>query len=135
MDLLLLVVITAVKVLLCKGAALGIILLLFAVKGRRFHYRYDGWARFFRELPAAKVRVCGAAIYLTAAAFSSLASGLLFALAGFRHSARLAVLLFAAGFAVTACRYAKAKDVLWQRYRELPEKFAKESERNDTENE
>lgn len=135
MHLLLLIVIVTVKVLLCKGAALGLILLLFAAKGRPFHYRQNGWARFFRELPAAKVRTCAAAIYLAAAAFSSVVSGLLFAWAGFRHSVGLALLLFAAGAAVTACRYAKSRDLLWLRYRELSKKLAKRSERNDTENE
>lgn len=127
--------IAGIKILLCKGIALGILLLLFRIKGKRLRFNSDEWDNFFISLPAAKVQKYGIAIYLTAAMISSAISYLILELAAYRHSLGIAVLIFLSGLVITAYKYAKEKDHLFKKYQELPEKILEERERKNSNNE
>lgn len=121
--------IAGIKILLCKGIALGILLLLFWVKGRKLRFDSDEWDSFFLSLTAAKVQKYGIAIYLTAAMISSVIAYLILKLTAYRHNLEIAVLIFFSGLVITACKYAKGKDRLLEKYRELLGKISEEREK------
>lgn len=127
--------ISGIKILLCKGIALGILLLLFRIKGKRLRFNSDEWDNFFISLPAAKVPKYSIAIYLTAAMISSAVSYLILELAAYRHSFGITVLIFLSGLVITAYKYVKEKDHLFKKYQELPEKISEERERKNSNNE
>lgn len=136
MYLLLLILIAGIKILLCKGLALGIVLLLFWIKGRRLQFCSDEWDNFFLSLPASKVQKYAIEIYLAAAVVSSMISYFILELTGYRHSLGITILLFAGGLAVTSYKWrTKEKDYLLKRYQEIPQIIMERRERENGENE
>lgn len=136
MYLLLLILIAGIKILLCKGLALGIVLLLFWIKGRRLRFCSDEWDNFFLSLPASKVQKYTIEIYLAAAVVSSIISYFILELTGYRHSLGITILLFAGGVAVTSYKWrTKEKDYLLKRYQEIPQIIMERRERENGENE
>ena len=93
MYVLLLIVVTALKILLCKGLVLGIILLLVWIKGRQLRFDSDEWDNFFLSLPPEKIQQGAIGIYLAAAAVSSVISYFVLELAGSGHSLGIAAVL------------------------------------------
>lgn len=136
MYLLLLILIAGIKILLCKGLALGIVLLLFWIKGRRLRFCSDEWDNFFLSLPASKIKKYAIEIYLAAAVVSSIISYFILELTGYRHSLGITILLFAGGLAVTSYKWrTKEKDYLLKRYQEIPKIILERRERENGENE
>lgn len=136
MYLLLLILIAGIKILLCKGLALGIVLLLFWIKGRRLRFCSDEWDNFFLSLPVSKVQKYAIEIYLAAAVVSSIISYFILELTGYRHSLGITILLFAGGLAVTSYKWrTKEKDYLLKRYQEIPQIIMERRERENGENE
>lgn len=125
--------IAGIKTLLSKGIALGILLLLFWIKGKQLRFHSDAWDDFFISLPAAKVKKYGIAIYLTAAVISSAISCFILELFAYRHSFGIAVLIFLSGLVITAYKYAKDKDKLLKKYQELFEKIIEERKNSNHE--
>lgn len=136
MYLLLLILIAGIKILLCKGLVLGIVLLLFWIKGRRLRFCSDEWDNFFLSLPASKVQKYAIEIYLTATVVSSILSYFILELTGYSHSLGITILLFAGGLAVTSYKWrTKEKDYLLKRYQEIPKIILERRERENGENE
>lgn len=122
MYLLLLIAIVGLKILLCKGLALGIVLLLFWLKGRQLRFNSDEWDNFFISLPKRKLQKYAIFIYLIAAILSSLISYFILKLVGYRNSLGIALLIFAAGVLMTAYKWhTKEKVYLLKRYQEMEE--------------
>ena len=135
MYVLLLIVVTALKILLCKGLVLGIILLLVWIKGRQLRFDSDEWDNFFLSLPAAKVQQYAIGIYLAAAVISSVISYFILELAGYRHGLGIAVLIFIGDLAITSYKwYTKGKDYLLKRYQEIPKTILERKEKEHSEN-
>ena len=131
MKLLLLLPIAGGKALLCKGFALGSILLLFWWKGRQLQFQSDAWDAFFASLPAKKVQSSMAGIYLGAAALSSAVSCLVLEALGYRHSLAIAALLFAGGAVITGIRWrAEGAEHLSKRYEELSRTILEKQEKD-----
>ena len=136
MYVLLLIVVTALKILLCKGLVLGIILLLVWIKGRQLRFDSDEWDNFFLSLPPEKIQQGAIGIYLAAAVISSVISYCILELAGYRHSLGIAVLIFIGGLAITAYQWhKKGREYLLKRYQEIPETILERKEREHSENE
>ena len=136
MHLLRVIGITGLKTLLCKGAALGIFLLLFWIKGRQLKFQSDQWENFFLSLPVTRVQKYAVRIYLTAAAISSAISYLILKLTGSRHCLGITGLLFTGGCAVTAYRWrTKGKEYLTKRYQEIPKTILENREKERIEHE
>ena len=115
------VLISGMKALLCKGFSLGGFLLLFWIKGRQLRFNSDEWDSFF---------IC---IYLVAAMFSSFISYFILELTGYRNSIGIAILIFAVGVLITACKWhTKERDYLLRRYREIPDTIL-ERQKQETE--
>lgn len=122
MYLLLLIAIVGLKILLCKGLALGIVLLLFWLKGRQLRFNSDEWDNFFISLPKRKLQKYAICIYLIAAILSSLISYFILKLVGYRNSLGIALLIFAVGVLMTAYKWhTKEKVYLLKRYQEMEE--------------
>jgi hypothetical protein len=120
MNLAVLFAVILLKTLLCKGLALGILLLLFGIQGKKLGFNSESWDDFFLQLSAQTLQRSVIAIYLMSAALSSAVSYLILAAASVPYSLEIAVFLFAAGLAVTAYRWrTKGKDFVLKRYREL----------------
>ena len=142
------VLISGMKALLCKGFSLGGFLLLFWIKGRQLRFNSDEWDSFFISLPERKLQKYVICIYLVAAMFclsavlmwvgtkfvynldketvaamfSSFISYFILELTGYRNSIGIAILIFAVGVLITACKWhTKERDYLLRRYREIPD--------------
>ena len=116
------VLISGMKTLLCKGFSLGGFLLLFWIKGRQLRFNSDEWDSFFISLPERKLQKYVICIYLVAAMFSSFISYFILELTGYRNSIGIAILIFAVGVLITACKWhTKERDYLLRRYREIPD--------------
>lgn len=136
MYVLLLIVVTALKILLCKGLVLGIILLLFWIKGRQLRFNSDEWDIFFLSLPPEKIQQGAIGIYLAAAAVSSVISYFVLELAGSRHSLGIAAVLFTGGLAISAYKWhTRGKDYLLKRYQEIPKTILEKREKECGKNE
>ena len=120
MKLTVLFVVILLKTLVCKGLALGILLLLFGLQGKKLGFNGESWDDFFLRLSAQTLQRSVIVIYLISAAVSSAVSYLILAAASVPYSLEIAVFLFAAGLAVTAYRWrTKGIDFVLKRYREL----------------
>lgn len=129
MYALLLIVIMGLKTLLCKGAALGIFLLFFWIKGKQLQFNSDRWDDFFISFPAKRANRYAVVIYLTAAVISSAVCYVVLRLAKYRYSLEIAVLLFAGGLIITAYKWhTKGKDYLLKRYQEVSETILEKRE-------
>lgn len=127
MKLLFLIVTAGVKLFLCKGIVLGIILLLFWVKGRQLRFDADKWEMLFQSLPAEKVEKYAAGIYLIAAGLSSGIAFLILEFCGYRHSLGIAMVLFVGGFIMTARKWHReGKDYFRERYQQISTTVKKE---------
>ena len=116
------VLISGMKALLCKGFSLGGFLLLFWIKGRQLRFNSDECDSFFISLPERKLQKYVICIYLVAAMFSSFISYFILELTGYRNSIGIAILIFAVGVLITACKWhTKERDYLLRRYREIPD--------------
>lgn len=136
MHVLLLMLIVSLKILLCKGLTLGIVLLLFWIKGRQLRFHSDEWDIFFLSLPAAKVQKYAIEIYLAAAVISSIISYFILELTGYRHSLGITILIFIGGLAITSYKWrTKEKDYLLKRYQEIPKTILERRVRENSENE
>lgn len=136
MYLLLLIAIIALKILLCKGLAIGIFLLAFWIKRRQLLFNSDEWDNFFLSLPTAKVQQYAMGIYLAAAVISSVISSFVLDLTGYKHSLVIAVLIFMGGLVITAHKwYAKGKVYFLKRYQEVPKTILEKREKEHSENE
>lgn len=114
-------IIAGVKMLLCKGIALGIFLLLVYIKGKRLNFDSDQWDEFFLRTSSKMVQRYAAAIYLIAASMSSVISYFVFMLAGYIHGLEMAILLFIGGLILTAHKWhTKGKESFLKRYQEIP---------------
>lgn len=122
MDLLLLAVIIGLKILLCKGLALGIVLLLFWIKGRQLRFNSDEWGNFFVTLPERTLQRYAVFIYLIAELTSSLVSYFILELAGYRYSIAIALLIFVVSILITTYKWhTKGKAYLLRRYQKIPD--------------
>ena len=136
MYVLLLIVVTALKILLCKGLVLGIILLLVWIKGRQLRFASDEWDNFFLSLPPEKIQQGAIGIYLAAAAVSSVISYFVLELAGSGHSLGIAAVLFMGGLAISAYKWhTRGKDYLRKRYQEIPKTILEKREKEGSKNE
>ena len=121
MYLLPLIAVIGLKTLLCKGVAIGILLFVFWVKGRKLRFHPDQWDRFFLFLPAVKVQQYAVWIYLAAALISSGISYVLLGWTRYRHRFGITALIFIGGLAITAYKlYTKGRYDLLNRYQESP---------------
>lgn len=105
MKALILLAVIGLKSLLCKGIAVGLILLLAWGKGRRLRFSAEGWNRYLSGFSDQKAEGIAIGTYLAAGAGSSLIAYLLLRAAGFSHSREIALALFGAGCAVFGIRY------------------------------
>lgn len=136
MYVLLLIAVTALKILLCKGLVLGIILLLFWIKGRQLRFNSDEWDNFFMSLPAEKIQQGAIGIYLAAAAVSSVISYFVLELAGSGYSLGIAAVLFMGGLVISAYKWhTRGKDYLLKRYQEIPKTILEKREKERSKNE
>ena len=127
------VLISGMKALLCKAFSLGGFLLLFWIKGRQLRFNSDEWDSFFISLPERKLQKYVICIYLVAAMFSSFISYFILELTGYRNSIGIAILIFAVGVLITACKWhTKERDYLLRRYREIPDTIL-ERQKQETE--
>lgn len=127
-----LALIAAMKGLLCKGAALGLVLLTFAFKGWQLHYDAEKWNDYFLSLEEKKVGRYAAGVYLTAAMISSVAAYGVLRKLKYPHSFLLAAAMFLAGLAVTWYRWkTKGREYLIRRYREIPETILAERRKKE----
>ena len=122
MPLLILCFILVIKILLCKGLALAILLLAFWCKGKQLRSHGGSWDTFFLALSAEQAQAYAVRIYLAAAVLSSALSYPLLLLAGIPHPLGIALLFLLGGIAVTAYRWqTKGKAYLLRRYQEIPQ--------------
>ncbi|MFR4988087.1 GNAT family N-acetyltransferase [Anaerotruncus colihominis] len=122
MKLIILLAAIVGKWLLCLWIGLGLIFLLFWLKGKQLGFNSDRWDDFFITLPSQKVERYTIGIYLTAALLSSGISYLLLEWAGFRHSLLIAGALFAVGGLITEYRwFTKKRDYVLKKYQEIPQ--------------
>lgn len=132
MNLLLLIAIIGLKVLLCKGLALGIFLLLFWLKGKKLKFNSDEWDNYFLSLSEQKIQKFAIGIYLSAAVISSMISYFVLKATDFRHSLGIAILLFVGGVLYAAYKWhTKEKEYLLKRYQEIPREILKRREREN----
>ena len=126
MYLIWLILIIGLKILLCKGFTLGIVLLLFFIKGKQLRYNSDEWDHYFISLSVQNVQKYTIMIYLIAALTSSAISYIILKLASYQYSLEIAILIFISGLLMTTYKYAKGKDELIKRYQEISRKILKE---------
>ena len=86
MKLVILLAVIAGKWLLCLWSGLGLVFLLFWLKGKQFRGNSEKWDDFFLALPPQKVEQYAIGIYLAAALLSSGISYCVLKWAGFQHS-------------------------------------------------
>lgn len=126
MYLIWLILIIGLKILLCKGFTLGIVLLLFFIKGKQLRYNSDEWDHYFISLSVQTVQRYTIMIYLIAALTSSAISYIILKSASYQYSLEIAILIFISGLLMTTYKYAKGKDELIKRYQEISRKILKE---------
>lgn len=128
MYLLLVAAIVIIKILLCKGFTAGILLFLFWIAGKMFHFNSDKWDNFFILLPAKKVQKYFSWIYITAAIISSAISYGILELANYPHSFAIAIVLFISGIVISSYKWHRKKEDFLKKYQEIPQKILKERE-------
>lgn len=115
-------VVAVIKTLLCKGIALAVFLLSFWIKGRKLKFNSDRWDDFFLQLEPKTVMRYAKGIYAVAAVISSVVSYYVLEFMDYRYSLEIALILFAGGVLLTACKWhIKGKAYLLKRYQEIPE--------------
>lgn len=126
-------IIAAIKMLLCKGIALGIFLVLFWMKGKRLKFNSERWEDFFLQMSSQMVQRYAIAIYLIAASVSSAISYFICVKTGYKHSLEISLLLFAAGLMITGYKWhTKTKDYLLKRYQELLKTILEKREKEES---
>ena len=126
--------IAGIKVLLTKGIALCLVLLLFFVKGKQLTLNRSRWDDFFLQLSPRDVQRYAIAIYLIAAGIAAGISYFIFVRTGYSHSLELSVLLFVGGLMATGRRWhTKGKDDLLRRYQEIPTMILEKREKEISE--
>lgn len=122
MKLVILLAVIAGKWLLCLWSGLGLVFLLFWLKGKQFRGNSEKWDDFFLTLPPQKVEQYAIGIYLAAALLSSGISYCVLKWAGFQHSLLIAGALFVVGALITEYRwFTKKRDYVLKRYQEIPQ--------------
>ncbi len=119
--MILIVVVIALKALLCKGFALGIFLLLFWIKGKKLGFNSERWDDFFLQMPAQAVQRYAIGIYFAAAVISTAIIYCIFEAASYPYSLIAAIFLFIGGLSITTYRWNTTKEYLLNRYQEICE--------------
>lgn len=91
--------------LLCKAAALGIVLLFMYIKGKRFSFEATQWDEWLLNISENKLFWMFLVVYLLSAVVSSLAAYVALNHFGFQYAFAITLLFFAARIAVTWLRY------------------------------
>ena len=126
MKLVILLAIIAGKLLLCLWSGLGLVFLLFWLKGKQFGGNTEKWDDFFLALPPQKVEQYAIGIYLAAALLSSGISYCVLKWASFQHSLLIAGALFVVGALITEYRwFTKKRDYVLKRYQDIPQTILK----------
>lgn len=123
MYFLLVSAIVILKILLCKGFTVGILLFLFWIAGKILRFNSDEWDHFFVSLPAKKAQRYFSWIYVTAAIISSVICYGILRLANCSYSLIITVGLFMGGIIMTSYKWHTKKDDFLKRYQEMPKKF------------
>lgn len=115
-KLIILICVFIVKTISCKLIWLGSIMLLFWIKGNKLKFDSEKWDNFLLSLTARKVQIRAVFLYLLADLFTSTLSYYVFRFAGFRHGFLIAVIMFTAGILVSAYRWRKNYEMLFDKY-------------------
>lgn len=119
-KLFLLLIVILLKIVLCKGFALLLCLLLFWAKGRQLHFDPDRWDTFLSSLPFQKIARYLIGIYLPAALLASVVSYAILSLADFPGAFAVAAALFLSGLLLTVCLWhTKGKVSARQKYQKF----------------
>lgn len=108
MKLLQLLIVIFGGILLCKAAALGIVLLFMYIKGKRFRFEATQWDEWLLNISEKKLFWMFLVVYLFSAAVSSLAAYAALNHFGFRYAFALTLLFFAVRIAATWLRYRRS---------------------------
>lgn len=127
MKLLVLLGIFLVKTLLCKAFSIGIILLFFWLKGRKFSP--EQWDDYFLHLSVKRLSFAIGIIYCCSALLSTLLCFLLLYFCDYSHAFEIAFVMLFLGAAVTGYRYKKGgKEYIQSRYKRLTDTILQQKE-------
>lgn len=102
-----LLIVTGLKALFCKGFALLLILVSFGIKGWRLRFSTENWNRYFLTLSLSRVEMYAIVVYLLAAGCASFLCYKLMNWLAMPYPLETAVVLFVAGAVIAGYRYYK----------------------------
>ena len=115
MSLLILPAVLAGSIIICKVAALAIVLLFSFIKNMKFEKDSEQWDRWFQTMSAQKLTAYICVWYLTAVTITSVITYYILIACHFKYAFIITVLFFLVRFTISVARYHKNKEALLEK--------------------
>ena len=115
MSLLILLAVLASSIIICKVAALAIVLLFSFIKNMKFEKDSEQWDRWFQTMSAQKLTAYICVWYLTAVTITSVITYYILIACHFKYAFIITVLFFLVRFAISIVRYHKNKEAVLEK--------------------
>lgn len=109
-----------IKILINKGLALGIILLLFWIKGRKLNYNSECWDNYLLQISDRKLSQITIGVYICSLVISSVICYMILYFFNYLYAMEITMIIVIIEVVVTGYRYKKnTKEYILKRYCEV----------------
>ena len=115
MSLLILLVVLACSIIICKAAALAIVLLFSAIKNVKFKKDSEQWDRWFQTMSAQKLTTYICIWYLIAVTITSVITYYILIACNLKYAFMITLLFFMVRFTVSVVRFYKNKEAVLEK--------------------
>ena len=120
MSLLILLAVLVGSIIICKVAALAIILLFSFIKNVKFKKDSEQWDRWFQTMSAQKLTAYICIWYLIAVTITSVITYYILIACHLEYVFMITVLFFLVRFTISAVRYHKNKEAVLEKFKKEP---------------
>ena len=115
MSLLILLAVLASSIIICKVAALAIVLLFSFIKNMKFKKDSEQWDRWFQTMSAQKLTAYICIWYLIAVTLTSVITYYILIACHLKYAFMITVLFFLVRFTISVVRYHKNKEAVLEK--------------------
>ena len=128
MSLLILLAVLASSIIICKVAALVIVLLFSFIKNVKFKKDSEQWDRWFQTMSAQKLTIYICSWYLIAVTITSVITYYILIACHLKYAFMITVLFFLVRFTISVIRYHKNKEAVLEKLKKNLSKWLSDIE-------
>ena len=115
MSFLIIFIVLACSIIICKAVALAIVLLFSAIKNLKFKKDSEQWNRLFKMLSAQKVTMYICIWYLLAITITSIITYYILIVCHLKYAFIITIVFFIVRFIISFAKYHKNKEIVFEK--------------------